>query len=408
MLEIDHRIIGTKLELFHQQDEGPGMVFWHPRGWQLYRIIEDYIRVRMAGMGFNEVRTPQLLARSLWERSGHWDKFSEDMYSVIGHDAERALCLKPMSCPCHIQLFNKQIRSYNELPLRYCEFGNCHRNEPSGSLQGLMRTRAFTQDDAHVFCTENQLVAEIGRFCQLLRSVYQDFGFDNYAVALSTRPAVRTGSDEIWDRAEEALANAASSAAVEFELRPGEGAFYGPKLEFHLMDGRGRSWQCGTVQLDFFLPERLSARFINDQGQQEIPVMIHHAVLGSIERFIGILLEHYEGWLPNWLAPEPLVVSTITTADIPYALEVEANLKATGLRVSLDTRSERLGRKIMDAREKCIPLMIVVGARDARERTISLRRRNGLQEVYNLVESVSILRNECAGPSHFRGGHLEG
>ncbi|QNI36024.1 threonine--tRNA ligase [Edaphobacter albus] len=408
MLEIDHRVIGVKLGLFHQQVEGPGMVFWHPRGWQLYRIIEDYIRDRMREMGFSEVRTPQLLARSLWEESGHWDKFGKDMYSVTDHDAERALCLKPMSCPCHIQLFNKHIRSYNELPLRYCEFGNCHRDEPSGSLHGLMRTRAFTQDDAHVFCAESQLVTEIGRFCQLLRRVYQDFGFGSYTVALSTRPPHRMGSEQIWDRAEEALANAASAAEVEFELRPGEGAFYGPKLEFHLMDGRGRSWQCGTVQLDFFLPERLNARFINDQGRQEIPVMIHHAILGSIERFIGILLEHYEGWLPNWLAPEPLVVSTITTADIPYALEVAADLKAAGLRVSLDTRAERLGRKIMDARDKCIPLMIVLGARDARERTISLRHRNGAQEVYNLDDSVPVLRNECGGPLAFRGKYLEG
>lgn len=395
MQEIDHRVLGPKLDLFHQQEEGSGMVFWHPKGWVLYRIIEDYIRTHMREAGFCEVRTPQLLARSLWERSGHWEKFGKDMYSVSEAN-DKPLCLKPMSCPCHIQLFNTQIRSYNDLPLRYCEFGNCHRNEPSGSLQGLMRTRSFTQDDAHVFCTESQLEMEIGHFCQLLRQVYKDFGFADFKVAFSTRPALRAGSETVWDRAEKALAEAAMNAGVNFEVHSGEGAFYGPKLEFHLTDGRGRSWQCGTVQLDFVLPERLGAKFVNAQGRQETPVMIHHAILGSIERFIGILLEHHDGWLPEWLAPEQLIISTITTSNVDYAREIAKVFKDAGLRITLDTRPERLGKKIMDARDKCIPLMAVVGVQDERKGTISLRRRNGSQTTYSLAESVTVLQRACS------------
>jgi threonyl-tRNA synthetase len=402
MHEVDHRILGSRLELFHQQEEGPGMVFWHPRGWQLYRVIEDYIRAQMQNASFHEVRTPQLLARSLWERSGHWEKFGKNMYSLVEADSNRSHCLKPMSCPCHIQLFNKRTRSYHELPLRYSEFGSCHRDEPSGSLQGLMRTRAFVQDDAHVFCTEDHLESEIGRFCHLLRTVYEDFGFSEFKVAFSTRPDVRTGSDDTWNRAEAALANAASAACLSFEMQAGEGAFYGPKLEFQLTDSRGRNWQCGTVQLDFFLPQRLDASFVNDHGQQETPVMIHHAILGSMERFIGIILEHYEGWLPVWLAPEQVVVSTVTSSDLAYALEVAAALKGVGIRVVLDGRAERLGRKIVDARDKCIPLMAIVGARDALNRTISLRRRNDMQETRTLDDTVASLRSECATPGERR------
>ena len=303
---------------------------------------------------------------------------------------------------CHIQLFNKRTRSYNELPLRYSEFGSCHRDEPSGSLQGLMRTRAFVQDDAHVFCAEDHLETEIGRFCHLLRAVYEDFGFSEFKVAFSTRPDLRTGSDETWNRAEAALANAASAPCLSFEMQAGEGAFYGPKLEFHLTDSRGRNWQCGTVQLDFFRPQRLDASFVNDQGHQETPVMIHHAILGNMERFIGIILEHYEGWLPVWLAPEQVVVSTVTSSDLAYALEVAAAFKGTGIRAVLDGRTERLGKKIVDARDKCIPLMAVVGARDALNRTISLRRRNDMQETRTLDDTVASLRNECATPGERR------
>lgn len=398
MHEVDHRILGNRLELFHQQEEGPGMVFWHPRGWQLYRVIEDYIRTRMRSANFHEVRTPQLLARSLWERSGHWERFGRSMYSLVEADSNRPHCLKPMSCPCHIQLFNKRARSYNDLPFRYSEFGNCHRDEPSGSLQGLMRTRAFVQDDAHVFCAETHLEAEIGGFCRLLRTVYENFGFRDFKVVFSTRPVLRTGSDETWDRAEEALANAASAAGLSFEIQAGEGAFYGPKLEFHLEDSRGRNWQCGTVQIDFFLPRSLDATFVNDRGQQETPIMIHHAILGSIERFIGILLEHYEGWLPVWLAPEQVVVATVTSSDLAYALEVVAAFEGAGIRVALDGRAERLGKKIVDARDKCISLMAVVGARDALNRTISLRRKNGVQETGPLDDMVASLQRECASP----------
>jgi threonyl-tRNA synthetase len=398
MHEVDHRILGSRLELFHQQEEGPGMVFWHPRGWQLYRIIEDYLRTQMRNANFQEVRTPQLLARSLWERSGHWERFGKNMYSLVDAESRRPHCLKPMSCPCHIQLFNQRVRSYNDLPLRYSEFGNCHRDEPSGSIQGLMRTRAFVQDDAHVLCTEAHLATEVGRFCRLLRVTYENFGFRDFRVVFATRPILRMGADETWDRAEEALANAASAAELAFEIQEGEGAFYGPKLEFHLKDSRGRNWQCGTVQVDFVLPQRLDASFVNERGQHETPIMIHHAILGSMERFIGILLEHYDGWLPVWLAPEQVVVATVTSSDLAYALEVVSALEGAGIRVALDDRAERLGKKIVDAREKCISLMAVVGARDALKRTISLRRRNGVQEAAPLGDALALLQRECASP----------
>jgi threonyl-tRNA synthetase len=398
MHEVDHRILGSRLELFHQQEEGPGMVFWHPRGWQLYRIIEEYLRTQMRNANFQEVRTPQLLARSLWERSGHWERFGKNMYSLMDTESHRPHCLKPMSCPCHIQLFNKRVRSYNDLPLRYSEFGNCHRDEPSGSLQGLMRTRAFVQDDAHVLCTEAHLETEVGRFCRLLRTVYENFGFRDFKVVFATRPILRIGADATWDRAEKALANAASAVGLAFETQEGDGAFYGPKLEFHLKDSRGRNWQCGTVQVDFFLPQCLDASFINDRGQQETPIMIHHAILGSMERFIGILLEHYDGWLPVWLAPEQVVVATVTSSDLAYALEVVGALEDAGIRVALDDRAERLGRKIVDARDKCISLMAVVGARDALNGTISLRRKNGVQETAPLGDALASLQRECASP----------
>jgi threonyl-tRNA synthetase len=400
--KIDHRVLGHKLDLFHQQEEGAGMIFWHPRGWELYRVLEDYVRACMRRAGFREIRTPQLLARSLWEKSGHWEKFGAAMYSLADAEEGRALCLKPMSCPCHVQVFNQRVRSYRELPVRYSEFGACHRDEPSGSLEGLKRARAFVQDDAHVFCAHAHIEAEVRRFCSLLRSIYADLGFPSFEVALATRPAMRSGSDQTWDRAEEALANAARAAGLTFDVLEGEGAFYGPKLEFHLMDSRERSWQCGTVQLDFVLPERLDAEFVNERNERELPVMIHHAVLGSIERFIAMLLEHHEGWLPVWLAPEQIVVATISDANVGYAQEVMHALDDSGIRAVLDNRPERLEKKIVDAREKQIPILVALGSRDQRERTISVRLRDGKQSTFAFAEGVEYLRMAALAPAVLR------
>ncbi|MCG8692896.1 MAG: threonine--tRNA ligase, partial [Minwuiales bacterium] len=367
----DHRAIGNRMDLFHQQEEGAGMVFWHPRGFALYHVIEDYIRRRMRAAGYREVRTPQLLSRSLWQASGHWEKFGDNMFALPGDDGH-APALKPMNCPGHIQIFNKRTRSFRDLPLRLAEFGACHRDEPSGALLGLMRTRAFVQDDAHVFCTEDDIVAEVARFCDLLRRVYTDFGFDDMAVAFSTRPDVRAGSDAVWDRAEAALADAAKEAGLDCRTQPGEGAFYGPKLEFALRDSRGREWQCGTVQVDLVLPERLDAAYVDADNKRQRPVLLHHAVLGSIERFIGILLEHHRGRLPLWLAPEQIAVASITEAAADYAGEVAARFEEVGFRVALDTRKARLPRKIVDAREAGIPLLAAVGAREAEAGTVAL------------------------------------
>jgi threonyl-tRNA synthetase len=400
--DIDHRVLGNKLDLFHQQEEGAGMVFWHPRGWALYRALEDYVRARMRRAGFREIRTPQLLARSLWEKSGHWEKFGAAMYSLDRSDdaqLERTLCLKPMSCPCHVQVFNQRVRSYRELPVRYSEFGACHRDEPSGSLEGLKRTRAFVQDDAHVFCAHAHIEAEVGRFCSLLRAAYADLGFPAFKVALATRPSSRAGSDATWDRAEEALANAARAAGLVFDVREGEGAFYGPKLEFHLTDSRARSWQCGTIQLDFVLPERLDAEFVNEHDERERPVMIHHAVLGSMERFIAMLLEHHEGWLPVWLVPEQVVVASISDASLNYAHEVVQALEDAGVRTVLDGRPERLEKKIVDAREKQVPILVALGSRDERDRTISVRLRDGRQSTFAFAEGVEYLRRAAALPA---------
>ncbi|MFM0739265.1 threonine--tRNA ligase [Paraburkholderia xenovorans] len=399
MHDIDHRVLGNKLDLFHQQEEGAGMVFWHPRGWELYRVLEDYIRGRMRRAGFREIRTPQLLARSLWEKSGHWEKFGSAMYSLADAEGGRALSLKPMSCPCHVQVFNQRVRSHRELPVRYSEFGACHRDEPSGSLEGLKRARAFVQDDAHVFCMEAHIEDEVARFCELLRQVYADLGFPSFKVALATRPAQRAGSDEGWDRAEAALAKAARAAGLEFDVLEGEGAFYGPKLEFHLMDSRDRSWQCGTVQLDFVLPERLEAEYVNERNERERPVMIHHAVLGSMERFIAMLLEHYEGWLPLWLAPDQVVVATISEANLAYAEEVVQALEEAGIRVVQDSRPERLEKKIMDARERQIPILVALGSRDERDGTVSIRERDGQQQTLVLEEGVAWLREAARPPA---------
>lgn len=397
MEDVDHRSLGQALDLFHQQDEGPGMVFWHPRGWTLYRAIESYIQTRMQQAGFREIRTPQLLARSLWERSGHWDKFGAAMYSLDsdGRDA----CLKPMSCPCHVQIFGQRVRSHRELPVRYAEFGAVHRAEPSGALHGLMRARAFTQDDAHVFCTPEQVIEELVRFCALLRHVYADFGFERFDVALSTRPASRAGDDAMWDRAEALLARAAEAAGLTPRIQPGDGAFYGPKLEFLLTDRYGRDWQCGTAQLDYVLPDRLDASYVGRDGAKARPVMIHHAVLGSLERFIGILLEHHDGWLPGWLAPDQVVVANIGEREHDYACRLATRFTDAGLRVLSDFRAERLPRKIVDARAYRLPVMAIVGAREAASDSVTLRRRDGTQETLHADEAITRLRGECASPA---------
>lgn len=394
----DHRQLGNRLDLFHQQDEGPGMIFWHPRGWMLYRLLEDYIRNTMRRAGFREVRTPQLLARSLWERSGHWDKFQAAMYALADREEARAYCLKPMSCPCHVQLFGQRVRSYRELPVRYSEFGACHRDEPSGALEGLKRTRAFTQDDAHVFCAPAQIADEVARFCELLRQVYRELGFASFDVMLATRPALRAGNDAGWDHAEAVLAEAAKAAQLRFDMRAGEGAFYGPKLEFHLEDSRGRRWQCGTIQLDFVLPERLDVSFVDADNQRVRPVMLHHAVLGSLERFIAVLLEHHEGWLPMWLASEQIVVATVSDAAGDYARQLMRQLEDANLRAVLDDRPERLERKLVDALDQCVPAFVAVGQRDARDGTLSLRLRDGSRQVCALDEGIARLVELARAP----------
>jgi threonyl-tRNA synthetase len=389
----DHRALGNRLDLFHQQDEAPGMVFWHPRGFALYRVIEDYIRARMAGAGFREIRTPQLIDRALWEASGHWENFRGEMFVV--RDGDRAHALKPVSCPCHVQVFKQRVRSFRELPLRYCEFGACHRNEASGALQGLARTRAFVQDDAHILCAPEHVETEVRRFSLLLRRIYAELGFADVAVTLATRPAQRAGDDALWDQAEAALGAAAHAAGLAYAAEPGGGAFYGPKLSFYLKDRVGRAWQCGTIQLDFVLPERLGARYVASDGAFARPVMLHHAVLGSLERFIALLLEHYDGQLPLWLAPDQAVVASIGEERADYAREVADALAAQGLRMALDVRPERLGRKIVDAREAGIPIVLAVGAREAEAGTVALRRRDGAQAVMAIAEAGARLKAEA-------------
>ncbi len=386
MEELDHRSIAKRLELFHQQDEGTGVVFWHPRGFALYRVIEDYIRGRMTAAGYREVRSPQLLSRALWEDSGHWQKFSDSMFAF--EEGERCHALKPMSCPGHIQIFRHGTRSWRDLPLRYFELGLCHRKEPSGALQGLMRTRAFEQDDAHVFCREEQVAAEIARFCAMQKEIYADFGFPEVSVGFSTRPGLRAGSEAQWDKAEALLEEAARAAGLDYQVLPGEGAFYGPKLEFALKDRAGRLWQCGTVQLDLVMPERLGAHYADAQGEKAQAVLIHHAVLGSLERFIGILLEHYGGQLPLWLAPDQVVVASVTEAQAAYAREVAERLEEAGLRVLLDDGPNRLGRKIVAARELGVPLFLTVGKREATDGSVSLRDRSGAQSTLPLDAAV--------------------
>lgn len=390
MDDLDHRRLGASLELFHIQDDAPGMPFWHPRGYAVYRVLEDYIRGHMRRLGFAEIRTPQLMPRELWEKSGHWEKFGANMFRVSDDDG-RDFALKPMSCPCHIQVFNRGKRSWRELPVRYAEFGACHRNEASGSMHGLMRTRSFEQDDAHVLCREEDVKNEVARFIGLLDRVYRELGFEGYEVALSTRPEKRAGTDEMWDRAEAQLADAASERGVAFSVQPGEGAFYGPKLEFALKDRMGRSWQCGTVQLDMVLPGRLDAAYVGEDGEDKIPVMIHHAVFGSMGRFIAMLLEHHGGELPFWLAPDQVAVAPISRDQADYAAEVVGVLADAGIRAVLYDMNDTLSRKLVEARNMKIPLVAVVGRREVEMGTVALRERDGSQSAVSLAELADSL-----------------
>jgi threonyl-tRNA synthetase len=393
----DHRKLGRELELFHIQEEAQGQVFWHDKGWTLYRLLEDYIRRTIRADGYIEVKTPMLVDRSLWEKSGHWEKFRENMFTV--QDEENVLAIKPMNCPCHVQIFNQGITSYRELPIRMAEFGSCHRNEATGALHGLMRVRAMVQDDAHIFCTEGQIASETARFCRLLQKVYTQLGFASFDVKLATRPDKRAGTDATWDKAESALAEAVREAGLEFDIAAGEGAFYGPKLEFHLKDSIGRSWQCGTLQLDFVLPERLNANYIGEDGAKHRPVMLHRAILGSMERFIGILIENYAGKFPLWLAPQQVVVATITSAQNDYAEEVCQMLNAKGLRAKVDTSSDKISYKVREHSNAKIPVILAVGGREAEERTVAVRRLGSTdQTVMPLDACVAALAEEGRAP----------
>ena len=393
----DHRRLGREMDLFHVQEEAAGSVFWHPHGWTLWRAVESYIRRRLDGSGYVEVKTPQIYDRVFWERSGHWEKFRENMFTLEAE--EKHLALKPMNCPGHVQIYNQHLHSYRELPLRLAEFGSCHRNEPSGALHGIMRVRAFTQDDAHIFCTPEQITAESVAFCELLMQVYKDFGFTDVRVKFSDRPPVRAGEDQVWDQAEAALWEAVRAAGLECTLNPGEGAFYGPKLEFVLRDAIGRDWQCGTLQVDFVLPERLDANYVGPDGAKHRPVMLHRAILGSLERFIGMLIEHYAGRLPLWLAPVQAVVATITNEADGYAHEVVERLRAKGVRAEIDVRADKIGYKVREHSLRKVPLLLAVGAREQTERSVSLRRLGDpAQRTLSLDEAVLLCQRESLPP----------
>ncbi|MBU6419141.1 MAG: threonine--tRNA ligase [Proteobacteria bacterium] len=395
----DHRKIGREMDLFHIQEEAVGSIFWHQKGWKLYRTVEAYIRRRQEEGGYEEVRTPQLVDRKLWELSGHWDKYRKNMFIAEVEEEDTTLALKPMNCPCHVQIFRQGLRSYRELPIRMAEFGACHRYEPSGALHGIMRVRAFTQDDAHIFCTEDQIADETVRFVALLESVYKDFGFESFVVKFSDRPEVRAGSDEVWDRAEGALKQACEIAGVTYTLNPGEGAFYGPKLEFVLRDAIGRDWQCGTLQVDFVLPERLDAEYVTSESGRTRPVMLHRAIIGSFERFLGILIEQYAGRFPLWLAPVQAVVATIVSDADDYAAEVTAALKQSGLAVELDISNQKIQAKIRDHSLHHVPNILVVGRKEAEERKVAIRRLGGAaQEILTLEEAVALLKTEATPP----------
>jgi threonyl-tRNA synthetase len=406
----DHRRIGKEMSLFHLQEEAAGMVFWHPKGWTIYRTLEAFMRRRLEKAGYQEIKTPQLVDRRLWETSGHWEKFREHMYIAENEEGlrdyvadpahSRIFALKPMSCPCHIQVFNQGLKSYRDLPLRLAEFGSCHRYEPGGALHGILRVRNFVQDDAHIFCTEDDIGAETVRFCDLLRGIYRDLGFPEFRVKFSDRPALRIGSDAVWDKAEKSLTEACAEAGLEYSLNPGEGAFYGPKLEFVLRDAIGRDWQCGTLQVDFMLPERMGATYVGEDGQRHVPVMLHRAILGTFERFMGILIENCAGKFPLWLAPVQAVIATITNEADAFAHTVFERATDLGLRVELDLRNEKINYKVREHSLAKVPVMLVVGKREAEQNSVALRRLGGQsQEIVALDEALARLKAEAQVPS---------
>ena len=399
----DHRKLGREMDLFHMQEEAPGQIFWHPNGWKIYTTLQDYMRRQQERGGYVEVNTPQVVDRKLWEASGHWDKYQENMFIVEvdeEHAREKAInALKPMNCPCHVQVYNQGLKSYRDLPLRMAEFGSCNRYEPSGALHGIMRVRGFTQDDAHIFCREDQIEAETKKFIEFLSNIYRDLGFENFSIKFSDRPEQRAGSDEVWDKSENALRSATEAAGYDFELNPGEGAFYGPKLEFVLTDAIGRDWQCGTLQVDFVLPERLDANYIAEDGQKHRPVMLHRAVLGSFERFIGILIESSAGRLPFWLAPRQVVVAAIVSDANDYCQEVVAALRAKGVRAELDLRNEKINYKVREHSVGKVPVILACGMREVEERSVSVRRLGEKQtSTSSLEEIVSTLTIEAKAP----------
>ena len=388
----DHRKLGKQLDLFHLQDEAPGMVFWHPKGWALWQVIEQHMRKELNAAGYKEVKTPQIMDKTFWEKSGHWENYKDNMF--VTSSEKREYAVKPMNCPGHVQIFNNGLRSYRDLPMRLAEFGSCHRNEPSGALHGLMRVRGFVQDDAHIFCTEDQIVDEARAFNELLVRIYKQFGFHDVAVKLSLRPEQRAGSDEVWDKAEQGLRDALTACGVEWEELPGEGAFYGPKIEYHVKDALGRSWQCGTLQLDFVLPERLNAEYVTENNDRARPVMLHRAILGSLERFIGILIENHAGSFPLWLAPVQMVIMNITENQADYCREVAAKLQATGFRVELDLRNEKIGYKIRDNSQYRFPYQIVVGDKEKQENKVAVRRKAEDLGSLNVDDFIAQLQQE--------------
>ncbi|WP_297958401.1 threonine--tRNA ligase [uncultured Neisseria sp.] len=390
----DHRKLGKQLDLFHLQDEAPGMVFWHPRGWALWQTIEQHMRKELDAAGYREVKTPQIMDKAFWEKSGHWDNYKDNMF--VTQSEKREYAVKPMNCPGHVQIFNNSLRSYRDLPMRLAEFGSCHRNEPSGALHGLMRVRGFVQDDAHIFCTEDQIVDEARRFNELLVRIYKQFGFHDVAVKLSLRPEKRAGSDDIWDKAEQGLRDALTACGVEWEELPGEGAFYGPKIEYHVKDAIGRSWQCGTLQLDFVLPDRLDAEYVTESNGRARPVMLHRAILGSLERFIGILIENHAGSFPLWLAPVQMVVMNITEHQTDYCRQVVERFRAENFRVELDLRNEKIGYKIRDNSQYRFPYQIVVGDKEKQENKVAVRRKAEDLGSLNIDDFISQLKQEIA------------
>jgi threonyl-tRNA synthetase len=391
----DHRKLGKKLDLFHLQEEAPGMVFWHPKGWRLYQAVEQYMRQKQLDNNYQEVKTPQIVDRVLWEKSGHWGKYHENMFTT--HSENRDYAVKPMNCPCHIQVYNQGLKSYRDLPFRMAEFGSCHRNEPSGALHGIMRVRNFVQDDGHIFVTEGQIQQEVSEFIALLHEVYADFGFENIIYRLSTRPEQRVGSDEVWDKAEKSLSDALDSAGLEWEELPGEGAFYGPKIEFSLKDAIGRVWQCGTIQVDFSMPTRLGAQYVSEDGSRQTPVMLHRAIVGSLERFIGILIEETEGAFPVWLAPEQVVIMNITDRQADYCSDLAKTLNSNGFRAKLDLRNEKIGFKIREHTLQRVPYMIVVGDKEVEQKQVAVRTRTGEDlGVMSISEFESLIQKEVA------------